>query len=155
MAVVRLQRHCLKLYCDWLLPLLCHYSVSFYYYYYCYYYYGSTALFCAFAAFSVSWTYTQSVRLFGRGISPSQSLYLHRTIQTQNKRRQTFMSRVEFEPTNPGFERANTVHALDGVATTIGTVIQLFDAICSEILTVTLNDTSDKVRCTYLFAPYC
>jgi hypothetical protein len=31
------------------------------------------------AAFSVSRSYTQSVELFGRGISPLQGLYLHRT----------------------------------------------------------------------------
>jgi hypothetical protein len=43
-------------------------------YYYCYY--GSTALCWALAAFSVSWSYTQSVGLLGRGISPLQSLYL-------------------------------------------------------------------------------
>jgi hypothetical protein len=29
------------------------------------------------AAFSVSWSYTQSIGLFGRGISPSQGHYLH------------------------------------------------------------------------------
>jgi hypothetical protein len=31
------------------------------------------------------------------------------------------MSRVEFEPTTPMFERAKTVHALDGAATVIDT----------------------------------
>jgi hypothetical protein len=31
-----------------------------------------------FVAFSFSWSYTQSVGPFGRGISPSQSLYLHK-----------------------------------------------------------------------------
>jgi hypothetical protein len=41
------------------------------------YYYGSTVLCWALAAFSVSWSYTQSVGLLGRGISPSQGLYLH------------------------------------------------------------------------------
>jgi hypothetical protein len=42
-----------------------------------YYYYSSAALCWALASFSVSWTYTQSVGLLGRGISPSQGLYLH------------------------------------------------------------------------------
>jgi hypothetical protein len=45
-------------------------------YLYCYFY-GSTALRLALAAFLVSWTYTQSVGLLGRGISPSQGRYLH------------------------------------------------------------------------------
>jgi hypothetical protein len=44
---------------------------------YCYYYYGSTALCWALAAFSVSWSYAQSVGPLGRGISPSQGRYLH------------------------------------------------------------------------------
>jgi hypothetical protein len=41
------------------------------------YYYGSTALFWALTAFSVSWSCKQSVGFLGRGISPSQGLYLH------------------------------------------------------------------------------
>jgi hypothetical protein len=40
-------------------------------------YYGSTAFCWASAAFSVSYSYTQSVGLLGRGISPSQGRYLH------------------------------------------------------------------------------
>jgi hypothetical protein len=42
-----------------------------------YYHYGSTILCWAFTAFSASWSYTQSVGLLGRGISPSQGLYLY------------------------------------------------------------------------------
>jgi hypothetical protein len=57
--------------------------------------------------------YTQSVGLLGRGINPSQGHYLHRTTQTQNKRTQTSMPQVRFEPTIPVLERAKTVHALD------------------------------------------
>jgi FAD synthase len=53
-----------------------------------------------------------------RGISPSLGRY--RTTQTQNKRIQTSMPRVGFEPTIPAFERAKAVHALDRVATVIG-----------------------------------
>jgi hypothetical protein len=49
----------------------------YYDYYYYYYYYGSKALCWALAAFSVTWSYTQSVGLLGRGISSSQGLYLH------------------------------------------------------------------------------
>jgi hypothetical protein len=44
----------------------------------------------------------------------------HRTKQTQNKRAQTSMPRVGFEPIIPAFERAKTVNALDGAATMIG-----------------------------------
>jgi hypothetical protein len=36
----------------------------------------------------------------------------HRQTQTQNKRTQTSILRVGFEPTIPAFERAKTVHAL-------------------------------------------
>jgi hypothetical protein len=43
----------------------------------------------------------------------SQGLYLHRTTQTQNKRKETSMPWVGFEPTVPAFERAKTVRALD------------------------------------------
>jgi hypothetical protein len=39
--------------------------------------YGSTALCWALASFSVSWSFTQSVGLLGRGIIPSQGRYLH------------------------------------------------------------------------------
>jgi hypothetical protein len=58
-----------------------------------------------------------SVGLLGRVISPSQGSYL---TQTQKKHRQTSIPRVGFEPTIPAFERAKTVHALDRVATVIG-----------------------------------
>jgi hypothetical protein len=57
-----------------------------------------------------------SVGLHGRVISPSQGHYL---TQKQNKHKQTSML-VVFEPTIPAFERAKTVHALDGAATVIG-----------------------------------
>jgi hypothetical protein len=39
--------------------------------------FGSTALCCALEIFTVSWSLTQSVGLSRRGISPSQSSYLH------------------------------------------------------------------------------
>jgi hypothetical protein len=50
------------------------------------------------------------------GISPSQGLYLHAREHEQNKRTQTSVPRVGFEPTT----RVKTVHALDGAATVIG-----------------------------------
>jgi hypothetical protein len=82
--------------------------------------YGSTALVDLGRFFSFL-IYTQSVGLLGRGISPSQGLYLHRITQTQNKRIQISMPRVGFEPMIPVFERAKTVCALDSAATVIGT----------------------------------
>jgi hypothetical protein len=50
----------------------------------------------------------------------ARPLPTHRTTQTQNKRIQTSVPWVEFEPTIPTFERAKTVHALDPAATVIG-----------------------------------
>jgi hypothetical protein len=44
----------------------------------------------------------------------------HRTTQTQNKRKQTYMPRVGFEPTTPVFQRAKSVHFLDRAFTVIG-----------------------------------
>jgi hypothetical protein len=57
------------------------------------------------------WTGDQSV---------SRPLPAHKTTQTQNKRTQTSMPRLGFEPTTPAFERAKTVHALDRAATVVG-----------------------------------
>jgi hypothetical protein len=72
------------------------------------------------AAFFSFLIYTQSVGLLGWGISPSQGRYLHTEQHKQNKRTQTSMPQVVFEPTIPAFERAKTIHALDGTATVIG-----------------------------------
>jgi hypothetical protein len=52
--------------------------------------------------------------------SVTRLLPAHRTAQTQNKRTQTSMPRLRFEPTTPVFERAKTVHALDRAATVMG-----------------------------------
>jgi hypothetical protein len=49
----------------------------------------------------------------------ARPLPTHRTIQTQNKRTQTFMSLAGFEPTIPAFERVKTVHAFDRATTVI------------------------------------
>jgi hypothetical protein len=57
------------------------------------------------------WTWDQPV---------ARPLPIHRTIQTQNKRTQTFMPRMGFEPTTPVFERAKTVLDLDCAAAVIG-----------------------------------
>jgi hypothetical protein len=50
----------------------------------------------------------------------ARPLPTHRRTQTQNKRTQTYMPRVGFEPTSQVFERAKAVHALDPAATVIG-----------------------------------
>jgi hypothetical protein len=49
----------------------------------------------------------------------ARPLPAHRTTKIQNKRTQTSMPRVGFEPTIPAFERTQTVHALDHAATVI------------------------------------
>jgi hypothetical protein len=49
----------------------------------------------------------RSAGLLGRGTSPTQGRYLHRTAQTQNKRRQSSMPWMGFEPTIPAFEGAS------------------------------------------------
>jgi hypothetical protein len=57
--------------------------------------------------------FAQSVGFLGRGINPSQGCYLHRTIQTQNKRTHTHPC-LEWD-SNPRSQRlrwAKTVHAL-------------------------------------------
>jgi hypothetical protein len=64
--------------------------------------------------------YTQSLGLLGQGISPSQggATYTQKT-QTRNKRTQTSMPWVGFEPTILMFGLAQTVHRLDSAATVI------------------------------------
>jgi hypothetical protein len=49
----------------------------------------------------------------------ARPLPTHRTTQTQNKRIQTSMRRVEFEPTVPAFQRVKIFHALDRAVTLI------------------------------------
>jgi hypothetical protein len=66
--------------------------------------------------------FRQSVGLLGWEISLTQGRYLHRMTQTQNKRKQTSMPSVGFEPTNPMSERTKTFHALDRAATVIGII---------------------------------
>jgi hypothetical protein len=56
--------------------------------------------------------FTQSVGLLGRGISPSQSPYLH---TGQNKRTETFMRQVGFV-----IQRTKKVHDFGLTATVIG-----------------------------------
>jgi hypothetical protein len=58
----------------------------------------------------------------------SRPLPTHRTTQSQNKRTQTSMHWVEFEPTSPAFERPKTVHALDSADTVTGAKIIIYGA---------------------------
>jgi hypothetical protein len=51
----------------------------------------------------------------------------HRTTQTQNKRTQTSIPWVGFEPTIPVFERVKAVHASDRPATVIGVLLTFSD----------------------------
>jgi hypothetical protein len=74
--------------------------------------------------FSSVITFTQSVGLLGRVISPSQGRYLHAGQHKQNKRTHRHPCLwVRFELTIPEFERAKTVHASDREATVIGPTI--------------------------------
>jgi hypothetical protein len=75
---------------------------------------GSGRFFSFLVLYAVSrtpWTGNQPV---------SRLLPIHRTAQTQNKRTQTSMPWVGFEPTTPAFEWEKRVHALDLAATVIG-----------------------------------
>jgi hypothetical protein len=65
------------------------------------------------------------VGLLGRGISPSKGHYLHTEQHKQNKRIQTSMPCVGFEPMIPAFERAKTVHVLDRAATVFDIISKL------------------------------
>jgi hypothetical protein len=62
----------------------------------------------------------QSAGLPGWAISPLQGRYLHTGQCKQNKRTQTSMPQVGFEPTIPVFEQVKTAHALGRTATVIG-----------------------------------
>jgi hypothetical protein len=60
--------------------------------------------------------YTQSVEESLNGVLARRKAATY----TQNKRTQTSMFRVGFEPTIPVFERANMVHAKDRAVTVTG-----------------------------------
>jgi hypothetical protein len=82
--------------------------------------YGSTVLCWTLAAFFSFLIYTVG-RTQWTGDQPvARPLPAYRTAQTQNKRTQTFMPQVGFEPKIPVFDREKTVHALDSLATVIG-----------------------------------
>jgi hypothetical protein len=70
----------------------------------------------------------------------------------QNKRTQTSVTQVGFEPTIPVFERVNTVHVLEGAATVIGTTHYIprlkAEAKCSGTPLVRLTVLVSCVQCT-------
>jgi hypothetical protein len=74
---------------------------------------GSTALVDLGRFFSFLILYTVGSTLLAGDQPVTRPLPTHRAIQTQNKRTQTSVPRVRFEPTIPVFERAKTVHALE------------------------------------------
>jgi hypothetical protein len=81
----------------------------------------STALCWTLAFVSVSWPYTQSAGLLGRGISPSHGLCLHTGHHKEGlKYTRISMSRVELEPRTPVSWWAKTVHVSDRAAAGIG-----------------------------------
>jgi hypothetical protein len=62
------------------------------------------------------WPRFQFLNIYTTGRTP----WMGNQPYTQNKRTQTSMPRVVFEPTIPAFERVKTVHALYRAATVIG-----------------------------------
>jgi hypothetical protein len=56
----------------------------------------------------------------GGGSTIARPLPTQRTTQAQNKRGETPLPRVGFEPSTPVFERAKTFHALDRAPIMIG-----------------------------------
>jgi hypothetical protein len=66
----------------------------------------------------------------------------HRPTETQNKRTQTSMPQLGFEPTIPVFELAKKVHALDRVATVIGVFsyrLHIHSVICTHLCLVAVS----------------
>jgi hypothetical protein len=74
--------------------------------------------FCRFFSFLIFYT---ANRTPWTGIRPiARPLHAHRTAQIQNKRTQTSMPQMGFEPMIRVFERAKTVYVLDRAVTVIG-----------------------------------
>jgi hypothetical protein len=83
--------------------------------------YGSTALLLdlgCFLSFLIFYTVSRTPWTGDQPIT--RPLPAHRTAHTQNK------PRIGFEPTITAFERAKTVHALDRVATVIGSAFHIW-----------------------------
>jgi hypothetical protein len=75
------------------------------------------------------WPLFSFLILYTVGITPwmwDQTVTRPLPTQTQNKRTQTSMAVVRFEPTIPLFERAKTVHALNCAVTEIGSFVTFY-----------------------------
>jgi hypothetical protein len=83
-----------------------------------FFFYGCTALVGLGRFFQFPSLYGMSTLAGDQPVA--RPLPAHGTAQTQNKRTETSIPRVGFEPTIPAFERAKTVHASDRAATVIG-----------------------------------
>jgi hypothetical protein len=84
--------------------------------------YGSTALLLdlgCFFSFLIFYTVGRTP-LDGGSAHRKAATYTHRTARTENKRTQTSMPQVGFDPMITVFERAKIIHALDRAATVIG-----------------------------------
>jgi hypothetical protein len=89
---------------------------------------GSAALCWTFAALSVSWSYTQSKRIHSRGLSPSESLYMHTGKHRVKAHRHPCLE--WFEPTTPAAEWVKKAHASDSAHTVISNCLSLPIRIC-------------------------
>jgi hypothetical protein len=91
-----------------------------------------------------------TVGLLGWGISPSQGhYYLHTKQHKQNKRTQTSMPRVGFEPMIPAFEWAKTVHGLDCAAIVIGILVDICIILAIQCAS-NMNDDKWPIRKPYV-----
>jgi hypothetical protein len=73
-----------------------------------------------FFSFLILYTVCRTLWMWDQPVA--RTLPTHRTIQTQNKRTQTSMPRVGFEPMTPVFQQTKRVYALDRAAAVIGSL---------------------------------
>jgi hypothetical protein len=91
-----------------------------------------------FSSFVIRYTFGRTPWMRDQPVA--RPLPTYRTAQTQNKRTQTSMPQVGFEPTIPEFERSKTVHVLDRAAT----VIDNYKWLVLEILRLNIRITDSK-----------
>jgi hypothetical protein len=63
----------------------------------------------------------------------ARPLFKHMTAQTQNRRAQTSMSRVGFEPMIPAFEEEKTVQYLDCAPIAVGITVDYYKQISTNL----------------------
>jgi hypothetical protein len=98
-----------------------HFLPHFFLFIVCFFCYGTIAL-VGLGRFFTPLIYTQSVGLLGWGSARRKATTYTENTQTPNKRTQTSIPLVGFEPTIPASERAKTEYALDYTATVIGSL---------------------------------